>query len=75
MLKPDNRLAILMHEGILGKFGKTGLGLLRYSQNPIAAVIDRECAGQSLPALTGIRVRYRLWRRCRKRWRTAPIRW
>jgi len=54
MLKPENRLAILMHEGILGKFGKTGLGLLRYSTNPIVAVIDRECVGQSLPALTGI---------------------
>jgi uncharacterized NAD-dependent epimerase/dehydratase family protein len=54
MLKPENRLAILMHEGILGKFGKTGLGLLRYSANPIVAVIDRECAGRSLRELTGI---------------------
>ncbi|MFN4033154.1 MAG: DUF1611 domain-containing protein [Fimbriimonadales bacterium] len=54
MLRPDHRLAILMHEGIRGKFGKTGLGLLRYSSNPIVAVIDRECAGQSLRELTGI---------------------
>ncbi|MDM7461724.1 MAG: DUF1611 domain-containing protein, partial [bacterium] len=54
MLRPDHRLAILMHEGIRGNFGKTGLGLLRYSLNPIVAVIDRECAGQSLRALTGI---------------------
>ncbi len=54
MLTAQNRLAILMHEGIRGKFGKTGLGLLRYSSHPIVAVIDRECAGQSLKGLTGI---------------------
>lgn len=54
MLTPENRLAILMHGGIRGQFGKTGLGLLRYSRNPIVAVIDRECAGESLPELTGI---------------------
>lgn len=54
MLTPDNRLAILMHGGILGDFGKTGLGLLRYSRNPIVAVIDAECAGDSIPRLTGI---------------------
>ncbi|MFQ3610728.1 MAG: DUF1611 domain-containing protein [Fimbriimonadales bacterium] len=54
MLTAQNRIAILMHEGIRGKFGKTGLGLLRYSPHPIVAVIDRECAGQSLRALTGI---------------------
>ncbi|MDW8052879.1 MAG: DUF1611 domain-containing protein [Armatimonadota bacterium] len=54
MLTPENRLAILMHGGIRGQFGKTGLGLLRYSQNPIVAVIDAECVGDSIPRLTGI---------------------
>ncbi len=54
MLTEQNRIAILMHEGIKGRFGKTGLGLLRYSPHTIVAVIDRECAGQSLRALTGI---------------------
>ncbi|MEL7038862.1 MAG: DUF1611 domain-containing protein [Cyanobacteria bacterium J06592_8] len=48
------RLAILLHEGILGATGKTGLSLVRYSQSNIVAVIDRDCAGQSLPKLTGI---------------------
>ena len=48
------RLAILLHGGILGATGKTGLSLLRYSQANIVAVIDRDCAGQSLFELTGI---------------------
>lgn len=48
------RLAILLHEGILGPNGKTGLTLLRYSQAQIVAVIDHECAGESLSQLTGI---------------------
>ncbi|MFQ4142101.1 DUF1611 domain-containing protein [Chlorogloeopsis sp. ULAP02] len=51
----DRRIAILLHEGIRGTHGKTGLSLLRYSESPIVAVIDRECAGQSLSALTGIK--------------------
>lgn len=50
----NQRLAILLHEGIQGTHGKTGLALLRYSQAPIVAVIDRQCAGESLPILTGI---------------------
>ncbi|MDM9381776.1 DUF1611 domain-containing protein [Chlorogloeopsis sp. ULAP01] len=51
----DRRIAILLHEGIRGTHGKTGLSLLRYSESPIVAVIDRECAGQSLSELTGIK--------------------
>lgn len=54
MLKPENRLALLMPEGLQSEFGKTGLGLLRYSTHTIVAVIDPTCAGQSLQALTGI---------------------
>lgn len=54
MLKPDQKLAILLHEGIRGIHGKTGLTLLRYSESPIVAVIDKECAGESLPELTRI---------------------
>lgn len=53
-IKNKQRLAILLHEGILGQHGKTGLTLLRYSQAEIVAVIDYECAGESLPQLTGI---------------------
>jgi len=53
-LKSDQRLAILLHDGIRGTQGKTGLALLRYSEAPIVAAIDRQCAGESLLALTGI---------------------
>jgi len=54
MIEPDQRVAILLHEGIRGTHGKTGLSMLRYSDAEIVAVIDRECAGESLVELTGI---------------------
>jgi uncharacterized NAD-dependent epimerase/dehydratase family protein len=54
MLKPGDRLAILLHGGIRGSHGKTGISLLRYSDNPIVAVVDQTCVGLSLPKLTGI---------------------
>ncbi len=53
-LTADRRLAILLHEGILGFHGKTGLTLLRYSEAPVVAAIDKQCAGESLSELTGI---------------------
>ncbi|HSM81747.1 MAG TPA: DUF1611 domain-containing protein [Nodosilinea sp.] len=53
-LKPDSRIALLMHEGTQSTMGKTGLALLRFSQSPIVAVIDYQSAGQSLGQLTGI---------------------
>lgn len=60
MLVPDDRIAILLHGGLKGSKGKTGISLLRYSQNPIVAVIDEtiagESAGESVAALTGIDV-------------------
>lgn len=51
---PGQKLAILLHEGIQGTQGKTGLGLLRYSDANIVAVIDQQSAGQSFSGLTGI---------------------
>lgn len=51
----NQRVAILLHEGITNPRGKTGLSLLRYSEAPIVAVIDRECAGKSLLELTGMK--------------------
>ncbi|GAC1464833.1 MAG: DUF1611 domain-containing protein [Chamaesiphon sp.] len=54
MLKAEHRVAILLHEGIRGPYGKTGLTLLRYSEASIVAAIDWQCAGESLPQLTGI---------------------
>lgn len=53
-LTPDRRVAILLHEGILGSNGKTGLTFLRYGVAPVVAVIDQQCAGESLFQLTGI---------------------
>lgn len=53
-LTPNHRVAILLHEGIRGPNGKTGLTLLRYSQASIVAVIDQQSTGESLAQLTGI---------------------
>ncbi|MEM6450908.1 MAG: DUF1611 domain-containing protein [Cyanobacteria bacterium P01_D01_bin.105] len=54
MLKPEDRIAIFMHDGLKGAKGKTGISLLRYSQNPIVAVIDETTTGESVQALTGV---------------------
>lgn len=54
MIHPEDRVAILLHGGVQGIHGKTGLAMLRYSQANIVAVIDRECAGRSLLELAGI---------------------
>lgn len=51
----NQRVAILLHEGISGTVGKTGLSLLRYSEAQIVVAIDRECPGRSLSELTGIK--------------------
>ena len=53
-LQANQRVAILLHEGIKGPQGKTGLALLRYSEAQIVAAIDRQCVGESLLELTGI---------------------
>lgn len=53
-LTPNHRVAILLHEGIRGSNGKTGLTFLRYGEAPVVAVIDQQCAGESLSQLTGI---------------------
>ncbi len=51
----NQKIAVLLHEGISGTHGKTGLSLLRYSDSPIVVAIDRDCPGASLPELTGIK--------------------
>jgi len=50
----DQKVAILLHQGIKGPKGKTGLAYLRYAQTNIVAVIDSDSAGESLPQLTKI---------------------
>ncbi|MGB3616189.1 MAG: DUF1611 domain-containing protein [Elainellaceae cyanobacterium] len=54
MLKPDDRLAILLHGGLQQGSGKTGISLLRYGDRPIVAVIDEDCPGASIKQLAGI---------------------
>jgi uncharacterized NAD-dependent epimerase/dehydratase family protein len=51
----NQRVAILLHGGITGTIGKTGLSLLRYSEAPIVAAIDNQNAGKSIVELTGIK--------------------
>lgn len=53
-LTEQHRLALLMHGYLLQGYGKMGLGLLRYSQSPIVAVIERDHVGEDLEQLTGI---------------------
>ncbi|MGV0023649.1 DUF1611 domain-containing protein [Phormidesmis priestleyi] len=54
MLTDTDRVAVLLHEGIRGTQGKTGLALIRYRPETIAAVIDADCAEESLRSLTNI---------------------
>jgi uncharacterized NAD-dependent epimerase/dehydratase family protein len=54
MLLPHHRLAVLLHGGIRGNQGKTGLTVLRYGANPVVVVIDREAVGASVVQNTGI---------------------
>ncbi len=54
MLKPDQRLVLLLHGGLADLSGKTGLALLRYRHGPIVAVVDPAHAGQPLVEVTGI---------------------
>lgn len=53
----NDRLAVLLHEGILGKHGKTGLALIRFAPERVVVVIDRQNANGSLAELTGIPLR------------------
>ena len=54
MLRRDEPIAIFMEGSTLNSNGKMGFGILRYSPNPIACVIDSEQAGKDAAELTGI---------------------
>ena len=54
MMSPEDRVAILLHDGVQGVQGKTGLAMLRYSEADIVVVIDRATAGLPLSELTNI---------------------
>jgi uncharacterized NAD-dependent epimerase/dehydratase family protein len=53
-------MAILLHDGILGKHGKTGLALIRFAPQRVAVVIDRQNANGSLAELTGIPLQHHI---------------
>jgi uncharacterized NAD-dependent epimerase/dehydratase family protein len=48
------RVAVLLHDGIQGSQGKTGMAFIRFCTSSIAVIIDAETAGQSFRDLTGI---------------------
>ena len=50
----DQPLVLLLHGGTGNLSGKTGLAMLRYSRNPIVAVVDPEQAGLTLQQACGI---------------------
>ncbi|HEY0868427.1 MAG TPA: DUF1611 domain-containing protein [Fimbriimonas sp.] len=54
MLNKDQRVAIFM-EGATGDArGKMGFGVIRYSPNPIACVVDSEQAGRDMAEVAGM---------------------
>ncbi|MBW4526435.1 MAG: DUF1611 domain-containing protein [Phormidium tanganyikae FI6-MK23] len=54
MLKSSDRVAVLLHDGVQGTQGKTGLTFTRYCSDSAVAIIDHDCVGQSFRALTSI---------------------
>lgn len=54
MLKLTDRVAVLLHDGIQGTQGKTGLTFTRYRAESVVVIIDQQTAGQSFSALTSI---------------------
>jgi len=53
-LSPNQPLVLLLHGGTDNLSGKTGLAMLRYSRNPIVAVVDPQQAGRPLQEICGI---------------------
>ncbi|WP_017304045.1 DUF1611 domain-containing protein [Spirulina subsalsa] len=53
-LTTKHRVAVLLHQGIHDGTGKTGLSFIRYGIAPVVAVIDADCAGESLAQVAGI---------------------
>jgi uncharacterized NAD-dependent epimerase/dehydratase family protein len=54
MLRPEHRLVLLQHGGLVDLSGKTGLAMLRYRSGPIVAVVDPDQAGRQLAQVSGI---------------------
>lgn len=54
MLKPDNRLALYCEGGFEDKTAKMAVGVLRYSGNDVACLVDSRHAGEDSVPLTGV---------------------
>lgn len=54
MLTSGMKLALYMEGAFSQQTGKLGLGLLRYSENPIVALVDSENAGGDIKSLAAI---------------------
>ncbi len=54
MLDPATPLAVYMEGAVRHYGGKMGVGVLRYSPNPVVCVVDSETAGIDLRAETGV---------------------
>ncbi|MGF1489764.1 MAG: DUF1611 domain-containing protein [Prochloraceae cyanobacterium] len=48
MLKKEDRVVILLHQGFTSHHGKTGISYLRYGESEVVAIVDRENAGKNL---------------------------
>ncbi len=46
LLSTGRKVALLMHDSLAGPFGKMGIGMLRYSQADVVAIIDKSQAGK-----------------------------
>lgn len=54
MIDPATPLAVYMEGAVRHYGGKMGVGVLRYSPNPVVCVVDSETAGLDLRAETGV---------------------
>ena len=51
MLKPQQKVALYMEGYMHSDYGKMGLGVARYLQNPIVGIIDSQNAGSNINKL------------------------
>lgn len=53
-IRPDDRLAILLHGGLKDIHGKTGRAMIRYGNHQVVAVIDETQAGKTVDEVTSL---------------------
>lgn len=57
MLRPGQKIALYMEGAFANRTGKMGLGVLRFSPNPVVCMVDSVAVGGDSVALTGIEKR------------------